>query len=65
MAETDPRLDSPHAANARIFRDRAVYATTIFNSDKPLRAVRRAAWVLLVMWLVCYWLYRQKIFIRI
>ena len=22
-------------------------------------------WVLLAMWLVCYWLYRQKIFIRI
>ncbi len=33
--------------------------------DKPYEPLVARAWVLLAMWLVCYWLYRQKIFIRI
>ena len=33
--------------------------------DKPYEPLVAHAWVLLAMWLVCYWLYRQKIFIRI
>ena len=33
--------------------------------DKPYEPFIARLWVLLAMWLVCYWLYRQKIFIRI
>lgn len=33
--------------------------------DKPYAPLVSHLWVLLAMWLVCYWLYRQKIFIRI
>jgi heparan-alpha-glucosaminide N-acetyltransferase len=33
--------------------------------DEPYRPILASAWVLLVMWLICYWLYRQRIFIRI
>ncbi|HEX3724806.1 MAG TPA: hypothetical protein VHV08_01125 [Pirellulales bacterium] len=33
--------------------------------DKPYQPILASAWVLVFMWLVCYWLYRQKIFIRI
>ncbi len=33
--------------------------------DKPYAPFVARLWVLLAMWLVCYWLYRQKIFIRI
>jgi predicted acyltransferase len=33
--------------------------------DKPYQPFIVSLWVLLFMWLVCYWLYRQKIFIRI
>ncbi len=33
--------------------------------DKPYEPLLAHIWVLLAMWLVCYWLYRQKIFIRI
>jgi heparan-alpha-glucosaminide N-acetyltransferase len=33
--------------------------------DEPYQPFVARLWVLLAMWLVCYWLYRQKIFIRI
>jgi predicted acyltransferase len=33
--------------------------------DKPYRPFIASLWVLLFMWLVCYWLYRQRIFVRI
>jgi heparan-alpha-glucosaminide N-acetyltransferase len=33
--------------------------------DKPYEPLISHLWVLLAMWLVCYWLYRQRIFIRI
>jgi predicted acyltransferase len=33
--------------------------------DKPYEPFVSHLWVLLAMWLVCYWLYRQRIFIRI
>ncbi len=33
--------------------------------DKAFEPFLISAWTLLFMWLVCYWLYRQKIFIRI
>jgi predicted acyltransferase len=32
---------------------------------EPYRPLIASVWILLVMWLACYWLYRQKIFIRI
>jgi heparan-alpha-glucosaminide N-acetyltransferase len=32
---------------------------------KPYEPFLARLWVLVAMWLVCYWLYRQKIFIRI
>jgi predicted acyltransferase len=32
---------------------------------EPYRPFVASLWVLLFMWLVCYWLYRQRIFIRI
>jgi heparan-alpha-glucosaminide N-acetyltransferase len=33
--------------------------------DKSYQPFVGSLWVLFVMWLICYWLYRQKIFIRI
>jgi predicted acyltransferase len=33
--------------------------------DEPYQPLIAHIWVLLAMWLVCFWLYRQKIFIRI
>jgi predicted acyltransferase len=32
---------------------------------EPYRPFIASLWVLLFMWLVCYWLYRQRIFVRI
>jgi predicted acyltransferase len=32
---------------------------------KPYEPFLVRLWVLVAMWLVCYWLYRQRIFIRI
>ena len=32
---------------------------------EPYRPFVASLWILLFMWLVCYWLYRQRIFIRI
>ena len=32
---------------------------------EPYRPFVASVWVLAFMWLVCYWLYRQRIFIRI
>src|SRR5262249_3966704 len=32
---------------------------------KPYEPLLARLWVLLAMWLVCYWLYRRRIFIRI
>jgi predicted acyltransferase len=32
---------------------------------EPYRPLLASIWVLLFMWLVCYWLYRQSIFIRV
>jgi predicted acyltransferase len=43
------------------FRDHTMF--TIF--DKPYEPFLIHFWVLFTMWLVCYWLYRQRIFIRI
>jgi predicted acyltransferase len=45
--------------------------TTHFGSriftfvNEPYQPFIASLWVLVFMWLVCYWLYRQKIFIRI
>jgi predicted acyltransferase len=33
--------------------------------DKPYEPFVTHLWMLLAMWLICYWLYRQRIFIRI
>jgi predicted acyltransferase len=33
--------------------------------SEPYRPFIASLWVLLFMWLVCYWLYRQRIFVRI
>ena len=33
--------------------------------DEAYRPLVSSLWILLFMWLVCYWLYRQRIFIRI
>jgi predicted acyltransferase len=33
--------------------------------SEPYRPLIAQCWILLAMWLICYWLYRQRIFIRI
>ena len=51
-------LDLSHAASAFRFQDLSMGPTEF----QPLVV---SSLILLVMWLICYWLYRQRIFVRI
>ena len=45
---------------------RTHFGSTIFEFvAEPYRPFIASLWVLAFMWLVCYWMYRQRIFIRI